>query len=414
MLTITDTDSARHAVEHQRRCPPPIRARRPGTYGVFVTQTSGDMQVNRILTNGDASLVALNGALRDARGGGLGDNTQFSLANVEANNIDLGAYCSVASSVPDCGDIGARGPPIDGLGNDFKIDSGHGDTQNPSTVIVGRVGIEAQSHISVTETIGALNVLHRPGTERQRPADGARARGPGRRPQPDPAVRVRHGRADARTANAILVDYSGVANVARTISASSATVVTNSASINAQQGWILLRAGDNVTLGGLDPSFAPSLDRRAADRAEHEGRRRSVDRHPRRLRRVLERRDQLDDGFGTVMHLHGTITPGRSRRRASNEINPGRDCNVTRIFGNTDTDTITFDQTYPRRPYARLRLASHRPARRTSQLLCGASTRRRRPGLHHVNGLQTMFDPVERGRRDRQPDDRRRQIAGTR
>src|SRR5207248_2959198 len=93
------------------------------------------------------------------RNSGSGDNTQFGPANVEANNIDLGAYCSVSSSVPDCGDVGARGPPIDALNNDFKIDSGHGDTQNPSTVIVGRVGIEAQNNISLTETLGALNVL---------------------------------------------------------------------------------------------------------------------------------------------------------------------------------------------------------------------------------------------------------------
>ena len=47
------------------------------------------------------------------------------------------------------------------------------------------------------------------------------------------------------------------------------------------------------------------------------------------------------------MHLHGTITPGPlSAGAARDEINPGRDCNVTRIFGNTDTDTIDFDQTF--------------------------------------------------------------------
>ena len=45
------------------------------------------------------------------------------------------------------------------------------------------------------------------------------------------------------------------------------------------------------------------------------------------------------------MHLHGTITPGPLSAGCRDEINPGRDCSVTRIFGNTDTDTIVFDQT---------------------------------------------------------------------
>ena len=46
------------------------------------------------------------------------------------------------------------------------------------------------------------------------------------------------------------------------------------------------------------------------------------------------------------MHLHGTITPGHADAGLPRRVNPGRDCNVTRIFGNTDTDTINFDQTF--------------------------------------------------------------------
>src|SRR5262249_41037892 len=145
VLNITDTASARQPWNIDS-LPPADPGAPTGTYGVFVTQTTGHMQVDRILTNGDASLVAQNGNIRDARNGGNGNNSQFSLANVEANNIDLAAYCSGANDATKCGNIGARGPPdgptaTDDLGNDFKIWSGHGDTQNPLTIIVGRVGI---------------------------------------------------------------------------------------------------------------------------------------------------------------------------------------------------------------------------------------------------------------------------------
>ena len=46
------------------------------------------------------------------------------------------------------------------------------------------------------------------------------------------------------------------------------------------------------------------------------------------------------------MHLHGTITPGTLTGGCAAEIDPGRDCNITRLFGNTDADTFNFDQTF--------------------------------------------------------------------
>ena len=399
VLTITDTASARQAWNIDA-LPAADPGAPTGTYGVFVTQTSGDMQVNRILTNGDASLVALNGALRDARLGGLGDNTQFSQANVEANNIDLAAYCSVPSSVPDCGDVGARGPPTDGLGNDFKIDSGHGDSQNPSTVIVGRVGIEAQQNISVTETIGALNVLIA-----QSLSGNVRL-----------TVREHAGQGDdlnlilpyasdtiAPTQNrdAILVDYAGAANVSRAISASSATVVTNSASINAQQGWILLRAGDNVTLGGLQTALYPDatltpLAPNALTDAERIAQNTKVvaglwiDIHG-DFDAFSSGATDLDLGFGTVMHLHGTITPGKLTTRCANEIDPGRDCNVTRIFGNTDTDTFNFDQTFLG---GRTRVFGSRTSTCDINGTACVTPSGDSEDFFNVNQLQTMFDPA--------------------
>ena len=51
-------------------------------------------------------------------------------------------------------------------------------------------------------------------------------------------------------------------------------------------------------------------------------------------------------GLGTAMHLHGTITPGPLSQDCSTTYEPDRTCNVTRIFGNVDSDTIVFDQTY--------------------------------------------------------------------
>src|SRR5260370_30410494 len=46
------------------------------------------------------------------------------------------------------------------------------------------------------------------------------------------------------------------------------------------------------------------------------------------------------------MHLAGVITPGTLSGSCASEINPGLDCNITRIFGNEDGDTFNFDQTH--------------------------------------------------------------------
>src|SRR5439155_25627323 len=60
--------------------------------------------------------------------------------------------------------------------------------------------------------------------------------------------------------------------------------------------------------------------------------------------------------FGTVLHFHRSITPGATSATpgtygvlspgCQTEKNPGRDCDVTRIFGNNDSDTFNFDQTF--------------------------------------------------------------------
>ncbi len=105
----------------------------PVTDGVFLTETTGDMKIDSVTTNGDASLVTRNGSLVDARNGGAGDD----LANVLANTIDLKAVN---------GSIGAT----NGL-NDLEMNSGW---QHTSTIAA-----EATESIFLTETAGAANVV---------------------------------------------------------------------------------------------------------------------------------------------------------------------------------------------------------------------------------------------------------------
>ena len=234
---------------------------------------------------------------------------------------------------------------------------------NGLTSIIGRVGIEAQNDIALTETSGALNVLIA-----QSLAGNVRLSVREHAGQGDNLNLILPNKAPALsdtihpTQNgwAILIDYLGVANVKRDIvvsnPASDGTI--DSPSVNAENGWILLRVGDNVTLGGLSTTNYPDANLSSASNALTDAERIAqntkvvagawIDIHgdysiytP-----LPDGGGQGDTGHGTVMHLHGTITPGALTSACRDEINPGRDCNITRIFGNVDTDTINFDQTF--------------------------------------------------------------------
>ena len=69
----------------------------PFTLGVYITQTSGNLWVNTVHTNGSAALTTLAGSILDGRNGGLGDNTPDPNApggccmvpNVVANFVEL-------------------------------------------------------------------------------------------------------------------------------------------------------------------------------------------------------------------------------------------------------------------------------------------------------------------------------------
>ena len=102
----------------------------------------------------------------------------------------------------------------------------------------------------------------------------------------------------------MLIDYSGVANVKRDVTVANAASVLNSPSINALGGWILLRVGDNVTLGASLPLATSDADRLAKNTRVVAGKWIDVygDCHG--------TASGPDVGLGSVMHLHGTVTPG--------------------------------------------------------------------------------------------------------
>ena len=133
----------------------------PFTLGVYITQTSGNLWVNTVHTNGSAALTTLAGSILDGRKGGLGANTPDPNApggcclvpNVVANFVELFA---VNGSI---GSAGVQGCTNDisfaAVGclpsSDFKIDSSH--------LINATVGLAATNGIYVTETHGALNLV---------------------------------------------------------------------------------------------------------------------------------------------------------------------------------------------------------------------------------------------------------------
>ena len=111
------------------------------TLGVFLTETTGDMKIHTVTTNGDASLVTRAGSLVDARNGGAGDDA----ADVIANTVDLKAVG---------GNIGALGG-----GNDLEIDSSHGGACTLVAPFTCTIAAEATGSIFLTETFGAANVV---------------------------------------------------------------------------------------------------------------------------------------------------------------------------------------------------------------------------------------------------------------
>ena len=101
------------------------------------------------------------------------------------------------------------------------------------------------------------------------------------------------------------------------------------------------------------------------------------------------------------MHLHGTITPGPLSAACAATVNPGRECDVTRIFGNTDADTVTFDQTFlGGRTIAFGSKAPSCTGHTTGDCANVDAPKAGNPNWDNedffvVNGLQTTFDPTQ-------------------
>ncbi len=350
VLNVTDTASERHGWNIDS-LPVADPGASTGTYGVFITQTNQDLEIDRVLTNGDASLVALNGSIHDGRNSGDGLNSSTDLPNVEANNIDLGAYCDPTTPNAECGNVGDRAPPSnpDALTNDLKIDSGHGDTQHPSTLVVdangltsiiGRVGIETQNDIYLTETSGALNVLVAQSLQGNVRLSVREHAGQG----DDLNLLLPYGSPSgpaylsdtikpAQNDWAILIDYLGVANVKRDIIVVEPGDRRDDRLAVDQRGERLdpapgrrqrdPRRADHGELPGREPlELVQRAHRRRAHRPEHEGRRRRLGRHPRRLQHLHADRGRWRPGRhgswhrdAPPRHDHAGSTHDRMSRR---------------------------------------------------------------------------------------------------
>ncbi len=261
------------------------------TPGVFIDQTADDLQIHTIDTKGDVSARTESGDIVDARTGSLGtDQTK-----IFANTINLWAR------------HGSIGDPSGN--NDLEFDSQH-------YVSGGTIGLRADDSIYATETSGDARVVliqafgnhgHQPYTVR---------------------FTVRHSSATSGEDLNLLASGS-------VLFAETGPEAVPNGFINTPNGSIELRVGDNVNTD-------PNAQIVAGNNIDIYG----------DYARVNEASsggfitDSSDPGYGSIMHLAGVITPGTLSGSCASEINPGLDCNITRIFGNEDGDTFNFDQTH--------------------------------------------------------------------
>ncbi|MGH3369916.1 MAG: hypothetical protein ACRDPR_07925, partial [Nocardioidaceae bacterium] len=281
---------------------PPATTGYVGTYGVFVTETAGDLKLAVVRTGGDASLVTTGGSVVDARAEGAGVNTPLSTANVVANNVWIDANGGSIGTAP-TGVATLPGGP-DGLGNDLKIDS--------SNLVDGKVALEASNSIYVTEIDEELNLLL------------ARALGGN--------VRLTVRDSAAQGEDLLLVQPTSKYLVVE----NAPTTVTNGL-VNAA-GWVLLRVGDNVTLDstvGFTPAAPDAADPPLTTQITAGT---WID--------VYGDHGDLDPGWGSRIYLHSTLTSGTLTNTCEQSANPStRTCNLIRFFGGADADTIYFDST---------------------------------------------------------------------
>ena len=137
-----------------------------GTFGVYVTQTAGDMTINTVTTNANASLRTLGGSILDGRNGGTGLNTGIVAPNVIADDVDL---------LAGVGSVGAA----DGT-NDLKVYSSANESADGYCTRSYGLAYQDANYASATPAERAVTAtchLSRPGRlERLRHGDPGRER----------------------------------------------------------------------------------------------------------------------------------------------------------------------------------------------------------------------------------------------
>jgi len=273
------------------------------TLGIFLDEVVGDLHVHTVQTITDISLRTVDGSILDSRNDGLGDDN----ANLLGQTIDL--------------DANGEGSSIGAYANDLEMDSRRSSPANTDDV-----SVEATENIYLAETAEDMRLVM------AHTYDG------------DIRITVRESASQGEDLDLL---HSGSARFAETNSSYptfhlDADRIVGHGQVFAEDGSVLLRVGDNVTLDSNSEILAAeSIDIFGDISATNE---------------VIHALVNLDLGFGAVMVLRGRIiananvTPG-----SKNYGDPVGDAeptttgpdpnNLARMWGNTDVDTIQFGDT---------------------------------------------------------------------
>ena len=266
--------------------------------GIYLSELIGHMEVDTVDTKFDASLRTVGGSIRDARNAGLGDTA----ANVLGQTIDL--------------DANGIGSSIGAFNNDLEIDS----SVDSPTGDLDDVGLEASDSIFLTETDADLRLV---------------------------LAHTYTGdiRLTVRESTALDEDLNLLASGAARFAEDESTIPGSQdddprsvphGQIFAEQGWVLLQVGDDVTLDDNSEIVAAENIGIFGDYGNAD-----VD-------------DDLfgaGDGHGTYMTLRGKLVAGAQVTLGSQDGDPPVGSYLpsalspvyqTNIWGHIDVDTFQF------------------------------------------------------------------------
>ena len=277
------------------------------TPGIFIAETSGDLEIDTVWTTNDVSMYTIDGDINDARNSGAGD----SEVNVLGQTIDL-----------DANDFGGDAASIGSAGNDLEIDSLRGAPTED-------VSLEADDSIFVTEAdakvIHSFNVTTAGALDTYDSLEDDPEQHPA--PRAGPGVHRRHPHhrpGGSRPARGRRPDPPGERR---------------------------LPAGRGRTPPGRQwhdhrpPGFrAPQGRRRREPAPEQPGPRRRVDRH---LRRLVRSRPDRGRTRSELRNRHAPAGPHRRRLHqhpatSAVQSSPATPIWTTEIWGFTDVDTFQF------------------------------------------------------------------------